>query len=149
LETVGPGQTRLIVSEDAHRSFDALTRWEALDEAASRGELAAHRRRLLALAREFPPGSDFNATLIGLTEALQIDLAFLRAYPEALFSTLVWRCSHHEGHESGALDPLGPSIPRDSGLARLAQRWREDRARARPDGVWTGVRDIPLEPHPA
>lgn len=132
------------MSEELRREFDALTRLEALEESAARGELASHRRRLLTLAARFPSGTRGIVALEGLGAALQMDLPFLRAYPEALISTLLWRCSHHEGSGSGAVSPLGPLIPSGSILAGLAQRWREEQARAHPDSVWVRALGPPL-----
>ncbi len=59
--------------EDLRRTFDALTRLEALEEAAAQRELADHRRKLLALAAEFPPGSPFAAALEAMAAALLMD----------------------------------------------------------------------------
>lgn len=87
-------------------------RLSALEKAAARGNLAAHRQRLLALSTWLPPGSATVAVAEDLAAALQLDLAFLRSRPDALASTLLWRCAPHE-------DEPGP-------LAALVQRWREE-----------------------
>lgn len=115
--------------EDPRHAFETLTRLATLREAATRGELASHRAKLLALAARLPPGSR-DATVLGvLAEALLLDLAFLRTWPDALLSTLLWRCSQPGGPESEA-------------LGSLARRWLEERA---PGSVW--VRALGPPPH--
>ncbi|OJT17535.1 hypothetical protein BO221_43970 [Archangium sp. Cb G35] len=116
------------MTEDPRRAFEVLSSLATLKEAAGKGELAAHRKRLLALSAEFPPGSPSATALEGLAAALQMDLAFLRVYPDALFAVLHWRCSHHDSPE----------------LTGLARRWSEEHAQGGPHGVW--VR--PLGPPP-
>src|SRR4051812_35457387 len=98
--------------EDLQRSFDELTRLSTLEKAAVRGNLAAHLQRLRALAAALPSGSPPAAMTEGLAAALQVDLAFLCSRPDALASTLLWRCSPHESER-------GP-------IAALVQRWREE-----------------------
>lgn len=109
--------------EDPQRAFETLTHLDTLEDAAARGALATHRRELLALAARLPAGSPLAPVLRALGAALQLDLAFLRTYPNALLSTLLWRCG-----------PAGD--PEAEELGMLAQRWSEQRALAQPDSVW-------------
>jgi WD40 repeat protein len=118
--------------EDPQRTFETLTRLSTLEDAAARGQLATHRRELLALAEQLPASSPLAPVPRALSAALQLDLAFLRTYPEALLSTLLWRCG-----------PAGD--PEAEALGMLAQRWSEERALARPDSVW--LRALGRPPH--
>ncbi|WNG49393.1 hypothetical protein F0U60_38690 [Archangium minus] len=108
------------MTDEQRRAFELLSSGTTLEEAAARGELAAHRGRLLALSQELPPDSRFATALQELSAALLLDLAFLRTYPEAILPVLHWRCAFHD-------NPV---------LAELAQRWREERTTARPGSVW-------------
>jgi len=96
-------------------SLDALIGLAALEAAVAKGDLADHRRLLLALAVVLPPDSREAAVAEALAAALQLDLAFLRSYPGELVPTLLWRCSPPDGNDAGR----GP-------LADLVQRWREE-----------------------
>ncbi|HLK99426.1 MAG TPA: hypothetical protein VK539_02535 [Myxococcaceae bacterium] len=118
--------------EDPQRAFETLTRLGTLEDAAARGALASHRRELLALAAQLPASSPLAPVLRALSAALQLDLSFLRTYPEALLSTLLWRCG-----------PAGD--PEAEALGMLAQRWSEQRALARPDSGW--LRALGRPPH--
>jgi hypothetical protein len=69
-------------------SFEALTNLAALEDAAKRGDLPGHRRRLLTLATILPPISPIPKALVTLAGALQLDLALLGAFSEALLPVL-------------------------------------------------------------
>ncbi|EYF01407.1 hypothetical protein [Chondromyces apiculatus] len=106
------------MTTDPERAFAVLVSLATLEAAAAKDELPALRQRLLDLAPSFPTGGTRRVVLDGLAAALRVDLAFLRAHPEEILSTLHARCVF------------------DGTLAALAQRWREERAAQRPHVPW-------------
>jgi len=128
------------MTEDLRSSFDALTALSTLEEAAARSELAAHRRKLLALAARFPRGSPSTEVLMALGAALLLDLAFFRVHPSDLLSTLFWRCALQGCPETGALGALWRPQDGSGGLAMLVRRWAEEHAQRQSHSL--GVRAL-------
>lgn len=102
-----------------------LTSLGALEVSAQAKALPAHIERLLGAADAASSPAQ-AAVLRTLAAALQLDLIFLHAHPEDLFSALFMRCGLYDSVKGGQLGAPGPVAPTQGGLSALAQRWHDD-----------------------